>query len=427
MAAIVLPALSKDSFTDIPPDEAVQGSAMLQTSAKAGPRGVMLQAKSSPVKKSSSAAQSSAAHSVADNKKSSAAAHVVAGKSSPAAHGFADKSKSECGAFGAKSYVKQSRSCLPLDLQERHLQAIRHHAALVAMGSRSLSDISLLAAKAATGTKPNSSKSHSAMKSRSLLSQQGGRKRQAPEMPPDIENQIPSTTTTEEPAGPAMPPDIENQIPSTTTTEEPEEEDSGPAMPPDIENQIPSTTTTEAPEATEAPATEAPATEAPATEAPAKEAPATEAPATEAPTNAPATKAPATEAPKAAGKETAAREAAAAAAAREAAAAAAASSTCDGQTGSTAPLDASGFICVTSLCCPSEMEIFFTRLLHSMQLDVCSVPHIQGLMHWFSCVPDMDFGYVIEVIQNGNPCKFWAPWGTECPILSPECAGHWCR
>merc|ERR1719443_2341937 len=184
MAAIVLPALSKDSFTDIPPDEAVQGSAMLQTSAKAGPRGVMLQKKSSPVS-----------------------------KSSPAAHGFVGKSKSECGAFGAKSYVKQSRSCLPLDLQERHLQAIRHHAALVAMGSRSLSDISLLAAKAATGTKPNSSKSHSAMKSRSLPSRQG-------------------------------PPDIENQIPTTSTTEEPEEEDSGPAGPPDIENQIPTTTTT---------------------------------------------------------------------------------------------------------------------------------------------------------------------------------------
>merc|ERR1719197_1816607 len=58
--------------------------------------------------------------------------------------------------------------------------------------------------------------------------------------------------------------------------------------------------------------------------------------------------------------------------------------------GEDATLDAAGFKEVTSLCCPSEMEAFFGRLLAKMGLAVCSKPHVQGLMHWFSCVPDMD-------------------------------------
>merc|ERR1719498_467993 len=95
--------------------------------------------------------------------------------------------------------------------------------------------------------------------------------------------------------------------------------------------------------------------------------------------------------------------------------------------GYTAPLDASGFEDVTSLCCPPEMEIFFTRLLQSMGLKVCSKPHIQGLMHWFSCVPDMDFQYVLDVIDNGNPCKYWEKVADACQPLSDQCSGKWCR
>lgn len=92
-----------------------------------------------------------------------------------------------------------------------------------------------------------------------------------------------------------------------------------------------------------------------------------------------------------------------------------------------AGLDSKGFFDVTSLCCPWKMEVFFGRVLDSMGLKVCSAPHVQGLMHWFTCVPNMDFQYMIDVINNGNPCKFWAPKEQECPVLSPECAGHWCR
>jgi len=95
--------------------------------------------------------------------------------------------------------------------------------------------------------------------------------------------------------------------------------------------------------------------------------------------------------------------------------------------GSTASLDAAGFKDATSLCCPAEMEQFFNRLLDSMGLDVCSKPHVQGLMHWFACVPDMDFQYVIDVINKGNPCKYWAPKGTTCPTLSAQCDRKWCR
>jgi len=98
-----------------------------------------------------------------------------------------------------------------------------------------------------------------------------------------------------------------------------------------------------------------------------------------------------------------------------------------GVTGASASLDAAGFKAATSLCCPPEMEVFFERLLNSMSLSVCSKPHLQGLMHWFSCVPDMDFAYVQDVINNGNPCKYWAPTGTTCPALTPECDVPWCR
>jgi len=95
--------------------------------------------------------------------------------------------------------------------------------------------------------------------------------------------------------------------------------------------------------------------------------------------------------------------------------------------GALVSLDAKGFKEVTSLCCPPEMEVFFNRLLDSLDLDVCSIPHIQGLMHWFSCVPDMDFQYVLDIISGGNPCKYWTPRGDDCPSLSPKCAGQYCR
>lgn len=95
--------------------------------------------------------------------------------------------------------------------------------------------------------------------------------------------------------------------------------------------------------------------------------------------------------------------------------------------GSNAPITAEGFKAVTSLCCPPEMETFFGRLLISMGLDVCSKPHVQGLMHWFSCVPDLDYQYLIDVINNGNPCKYWATAGDTCPTLSAGCMGKWCR
>jgi hypothetical protein len=95
--------------------------------------------------------------------------------------------------------------------------------------------------------------------------------------------------------------------------------------------------------------------------------------------------------------------------------------------GATASLDAAGFKDTTSLCCPMETEQFFNRLLESKGFDVCSKPHVQGLMHWFSCVPDMDFQYVLDVINEGNPCKYWAPKGTTCPALSAKCDVKWCR
>lgn len=94
--------------------------------------------------------------------------------------------------------------------------------------------------------------------------------------------------------------------------------------------------------------------------------------------------------------------------------------------GKAAPLDAAGFKATTSLCCPMETEEFFNRLLDSLGLIVCSKPHIQGLMHWFTCVPDMDFQYVLDIIANGNPCKYWAPKGETCPALSAECEGRYC-
>jgi len=94
--------------------------------------------------------------------------------------------------------------------------------------------------------------------------------------------------------------------------------------------------------------------------------------------------------------------------------------------GMDAPLNSEGFRDTTAMCCPVEMEMFFNRLLDSLGLDVCSKPHVQGLMHWFTCVPKMDFGYVLAVIANGNPCKYWAPKGKVCPAFVGSCAGQWC-
>merc|ERR1719353_2556431 len=59
-------------------------------------------------------------------------------KSAPAGRSLMDKApRSKCGGFASQSaHVIESRSCLPLGLQERHLQALRHHASLLAAGSR---------------------------------------------------------------------------------------------------------------------------------------------------------------------------------------------------------------------------------------------------------------------------------------------------
>merc|ERR1719247_741646 len=91
------------------------------------------------------------------------------------------------------------------------------------------------------------------------------------------------------------------------------------------------------------------------------------------------------------------------------------------------PVDSNLFNRTTSECSPGKTEAFFNCLLDCMGYDPCSKPHVQGLMHWFTCVPDMELRYMIEVINQGNPCKFWAPKGEACPPLSPECEGHWCR
>lgn len=88
--------------------------------------------------------------------------------------------------------------------------------------------------------------------------------------------------------------------------------------------------------------------------------------------------------------------------------------------GETAVLDGSGFKETTSACCPMQMEMFFNRLLVSRGYQVCSKPHVQGLMHWFTCVPEMDFQYVLDIIANGNPCKYWAPTGQADEGLKEE-------
>jgi len=102
--------------------------------------------------------------------------------------------------------------------------------------------------------------------------------------------------------------------------------------------------------------------------------------------------------------------------------------------GYTASLDAAGFLAVTSMCCPLQTERLWMRLLDARGLKPCyqhetlgTFPHIQGLMHWFSCVPGMDFNYVLQIIDYGTPCKWWAPKASECPVLTPECNKAWCR
>merc|ERR1719201_3251430 len=109
-------------------------------------------------------------------------------------------------------------------------------------------------------------------------------------------------------------------------------------------------------------------------------------------------------------------------------------SSASGWDGYTAPGTAEGFFAVTSLCCPEQTYQFFLRLLDMKGLKPCyphetlgTHPHIQGLIHWFTCVAWMDFQVVLNIIDNGSPCKYWAPKEAECPALTPECDHHWCR
>jgi len=222
------------------------------------------------------------------------------------------------GAALQATHLEESRSCVPMALQEIHFQSIRKNAARLAAGHLP------------SQHKRKAPAAHVAQ-AKQLMSKED------PDSAPEDEG------TTE---APALPPSLEG------TTE-------SPAGPPSLEG------TTEAPAGP--PSLEG-TTEAPATGL-----------ATEAPAN---------------GEPSA---------------------------------DAAGFLETTSLCCPVKMEEFFTRLLHSMDLKVCSKPHVQGLMHWFTCVPDMDFQYMLGVINEGNPCKYWSPNAQTCPALSAQCEGEWCR
>lgn len=242
------------------------------------------------------------------------------------------------------AHLNEARNCVPMALQEAHVQSVRQYAALLATGTAKV------------------------RKMRKFWGYFWGSQ--------------PSLEVTDPPATEA--PEEEGDAP---TTEAPEED-----APNATEAPTEPQATTEAPteeNATDAPATDEPVTMAPDTLAPvpATEAPAPEEPATEAPT-------PVAPVP---------------------------------MDCSTMMLDAAGFKAVTSLCCPHSMEAFFGCLLGSMGMEVCSKPHVQGLMHWFTCVPDMDFQYMLDVINNGNPCKYWGPIGETCPVLSAQCAGHWCR
>mmetsp|Transcript_41051 Transcript_41051/g.72171 ORF Transcript_41051/g.72171 Transcript_41051/m.72171 type:complete len:198 (+) Transcript_41051:75-668(+) len=90
----------------------------------------------------------------------------------------------------------------------------------------------------------------------------------------------------------------------------------------------------------------------------------------------------------------------------------------------TASLDAAGFYAITTRCCPWKTETWFNRLLMSMDYKICSKDHIQGLMHWFTCVPALEFSYILEVIANGQAqgCKYWAKTWDSCPAI----AGTYC-
>lgn len=105
-----------------------------------------------------------------------------------------------------------------------------------------------------------------------------------------------------------------------------------------------------------------------------------------------------------------------------------------GVDGSNAEGTPAGFLAVTSLCCPLQTEMWFLRLLDYLDYQPCyqdqtigTYPHIQGLMHWFTCVPAMDFSFVMDTIEQGNPCKYWTKKGTVCPPLNPTCEEAWCR
>jgi len=320
-------------------------------------------------------------------------------------------------------YLLESRDCIPADLQEMHLTAIRRNAALLA--SKLREKAILLAAE-------------------SLKEKDGqpGPPHHEREPPPvhleDMNNDYTTTTTTAANDNDNAASLLATQESVTTRQHQ---------RPPSLEDMFnPIDVPTDAPDDSETirrrrgrrkPMLEDPTTNRPLLENPTTTpAPAGLKPVTEAPATAPIGLKPVTEAPAAApiqGLKPSGADAPVSAPAPSGENNNDSDNDDEGEpeavsgVGESAPLDASGFLETTKTCCPTEMEAFFNRLLDSMDYDGCSVPHIQGLMHWFSCVPDMDFQYMITVIENGNPCKYWTKKGNECPVLSPECEGTFCR
>jgi len=284
-------------------------------------------------------------------------------------------------------HLEESRSCVSMTLQEMHLQSIRKYAAMLAAGhmsSRHKKKASAGDGALAKQTTPKRKHSLTAIAAQPSLEVTTA-------LDPYTYPDTTAEATTE--AATTKAPTTETAATEAPTTDAPTSEAPTTEAP---ATEAPTTmaATTDAATTEEGPSLESTSTNAPTTEAPTTEAPTTEPPVTEAPTTeAPATESPATTSP---------------------------GIDCT-------QFDADGFKEVTSLCCPEKMEVFFTGLLLCTGRKVCSKPHVQGLMHWFTCVPDMDFQYMLTVINDGNPCKYWSPKGQTCPTLSVECEGEWCR
>jgi hypothetical protein len=95
--------------------------------------------------------------------------------------------------------------------------------------------------------------------------------------------------------------------------------------------------------------------------------------------------------------------------------------------GDTAPLNEAGYQQVAAACCHHEMTQYVGRVVVSLNHQVCDVPDMFGLVHWFDCDNDgRTYAALLAEVQKGTarPCP-WLGSGNICPVKDDNCKNQY--